>query len=89
MFTTLRKIASGTAVVPIRSQAQQSAGTVSLPKLKTCRICGGTLRLSRFVTLHPSGIRGYFADVQGHIVAIDRSGVTRNVGSDAHRLYFR
>jgi hypothetical protein len=89
MFTTLRKIAGGTAVIPMRPQAHQNGGTASLPKLKTCHICGGTLRLSRFVNLHPTGVRGYYADVRGHVVAIDRSNVTRNVGSDAHRLYFR
>ena len=88
MFTQLRKIASGTAVVPMRPQPRPQAETTSLRKLMPCRICGRTLRLSRFVNLTPSGIRGYYSDTAGHIVAIDRSHVTRQVRSDAHRLYF-
>ena len=88
MFTQLRRIASGTAVVPMRPQPRPQVGTASLPKLKTCRICGRTLRLSRFVNLTPSGIRGYYSDTAGHIVAIDRSHVTRQVHSDAHRIFF-
>jgi hypothetical protein len=88
MFTTLRKIAGGTAVVPMRPMPSPSGGTASLRKLMTCRICGRPLRLSRFVNLSPSGIRGYYCDTAGHIVAIDRSNVTRQVRSDAHRIYF-
>ena len=88
MFTTLRKIAGATAVVPMQPQSQPAGGTASLRKLMTCRICGRTLRLSRFVNLSPTGIRGYYCDTAGHIVAIDRSHVTRQVRTDAHRIYF-
>ena len=88
MFTTLRKIAGATAVVPVRQEPRRMSGTASLRKVMTCRICGRTLRLSRFVNLNPSGIRGYYCDTAGHIVAIDRSHVTRQVRTDAHRIYF-
>lgn len=87
MLTTLRKIAGGTAVIPVRPRVHHS-DTASLRKVLRCRICGGTLRLARFVPLTPSGIRGYYSDVRGHIVAIDRSHVTRSVGSDSRKIYF-
>jgi hypothetical protein len=88
VFTTLRKIAGGTAVVPIRRVPQFNAGTSSLRKIMKCRICGLPLRLGRFVSLNPSGIRGYYSDHAGHIVAIDRNGVTRQVRTDSERIYF-
>ena len=88
MFTTLRKIAGATAVVPVRQEPRRTSGAASLRKVMTCRICGRKLRLSRFVNLSPSGVRGYYCDTAGHIVAIDRSGVTQQVRTDAHRIYF-
>jgi hypothetical protein len=88
MFTTLRKIAGGTAVIPMRPQPRQATGTASLRKDLVCRKCGQRLRLVRFVNLSPSGMRGYYVDVNGHVVSIDRSSVTRQVGQDGHRIYF-
>ena len=89
MFTTLRRIAGGTAVIPVRPEPRQVTGTASLRKEMVCRKCGDTLRLLRFVNLSPSGVRGYYLDRSGHMVSIDRSLVTRQVGQDAHRIYFR
>jgi hypothetical protein len=60
----------------------------SLRKSLTCRMCGRTLQFVRFAQLSPVGIRGYYSDSAGHIVAINRSGATRMVGQDAERLYF-
>ena len=88
MFTTLRSIAGATAVVPQRQHPHRRLGTASLRTTMRCRICGRTLRLVRFVRLNPSGVRGYYSDTAGHIVAIDRSYVTRTVGSDSNRIYF-
>jgi hypothetical protein len=89
MFTTLRKIAGGTAVIPMRPQPHQPMGTASLRKELMCRKCGAELRLVRFTNLSPSGVRGYYVDVNGHFITIERSFVTREVGQDGHRIYFR
>ena len=88
MFTTLRKIAGGTAVIPMRPQPRPMMGTASLRKELICRKCGQPLRLVRFVNLSPSGIRGYYLDVNGHFITIERTFVTREVGQDGHRIYF-
>lgn len=88
MLTMLKSLSGATAVVPIRRGPVALSGTASLRKVLVCRICGNPLTLSRFVRLAPSGIRGYYSDVRGHIVAIDRSRVTRAIRSDEHRIYF-
>jgi len=82
MFTSLRKVAAGATVV-------MHHRSTYLWKTLRCRICSGSLRLSRFVSLHPTGIRGYYGCGRGHVVAIDRSGVTRVAGSDGSKIYFR
>lgn len=89
MFTMLRKVAGGTAVIPMRPQPHQPMGTASLRKELICRKCGLPLRLVKIVNLSPSGIRGYFLDARGHFITIDRSFVTREVGQDGERIYFR
>ena len=77
MLTMLRKITGATAVVPVRREHTSAVGTASLRKHLPCRKCGRTLTLVRFVRLVPSGVRGYYSDSLGHIVAIDRNkGVT-------------
>jgi len=63
----------------------------SLRRSVNCRACrkraGQVLR--RWTTLHPRGIRGYYACTRCHrIIAIDRAGVTRLTRQDGRRLYF-
>jgi hypothetical protein len=89
MFTTLRKFAGGTAVIPMRPQPRSFTGTASLRKELVCRQCGRILRLVRINKLSPHGVRGSYIDDVGHFITIDRSFVSTEVGQDAHRIYFR
>ncbi len=64
------------------------ARSASLPKTITCRKCGRPMSFVRYVPLSPSGIRGYYSDNVGHVVALDRHGVRQMVGSNHRRLFF-
>lgn len=50
------------------------------------RRTGETMRLGRIVPLSPSGMRGYYSDRHGRMVAVDRSGVTKIVGQTHDRV---
>jgi hypothetical protein len=87
MLTTLRKLATGTALFPLFPNTPPLPHA-SLKKQIVCRTCGRTMRLVRFVNLNPRGVRGYYADSLGHVVALDRDTVTRCVRQDHERVYF-
>lgn len=83
MFHKLLKLATGTALVNTSSN-----GPAYLRKTLVCRQHGTLLELQRFTTLHPRGVRGYYACLEGHIVVLQRDGVTRMTHQTGDRVYF-
>lgn len=86
MFTTLRRIAGGTAVVP----TQTPSAKASLKKTISCSRCGCPVRLARVMWLHGGGARGYYMHVchgKQQLIAVVRNGVTRIVGSNAKKVF--
>ena len=85
MFTFLQRLAKGSVRVrPVRP----AFGIANLRKKLTCRLCGCPMLLKRFVPLHPSGIRGYYACDNGHDAAIDRDRVRRFTHESFDCLWF-
>ena len=82
MFTKLLKLATGTTLV------NPSPDGTYLRKTLVCRKHGTLLEFKRFTKLYPHGIRGYYVCEEGHIVTLQRDGVTRMMHQTVDRIYF-
>ena len=84
MLARLFRSVNGTMVAP------QNPGEAFLRKRLPCKVrgCGAMHRLVRFVPLHPAGVRGYYSCPRGHVVALNRDGVTRMTKQSPDRIWF-